>query len=65
MVKGLENQLEKVLSLDAVADSTGPVAQRLEQRTHNPLVLSSNLSGPKNRRRTATVVRLVFVWPIV
>lgn len=24
----------------------GPVAQRLEQRTHNPLVESSNLSGP-------------------
>ncbi len=26
--------------------SNGPVAQRLEQRTHNPLVESSNLSGP-------------------
>jgi hypothetical protein len=24
----------------------GPVAQRLEQRTHNPLVLGSNPSGP-------------------
>ena len=29
---------------------TGPVAQRLEQRTHNPLVLSSNLSGPKKQK---------------
>src|SRR5215472_9277626 len=26
--------------------SAGPVAQRLEQRTHNPLVLGSNPSGP-------------------
>jgi hypothetical protein len=26
----------------------GPVAQRLEQRTHNPLVLGSNPSGPTN-----------------
>src|SRR5216683_2897846 len=28
--------------------SAGPVAQRLEQRTHNPLVLGSNPSGPTN-----------------
>jgi hypothetical protein len=27
----------------------GPVAQRLEQRTHNPLVLGSNPSGPTNQ----------------
>ena len=27
----------------------GPVAQRLEQRTHNPLVLGSNPSGPTTR----------------
>ena len=27
----------------------GPVAQRLEQRTHNPLVLGSNPSGPTNK----------------
>ena len=26
--------------------SNGPVAQRLEQGTHNPLVLGSNPSGP-------------------
>src|SRR5713101_358974 len=29
--------------------SGGPVAQRLEQRTHNPLVLGSNPSGPTNK----------------
>src|SRR5258707_2559909 len=26
----------------------GPVAQRLEQRTHNPLVVGSNPTGPTN-----------------
>ncbi len=30
----------------------GPVAQRLEQRTHNPLVLGSNPSGPTSCFRT-------------
>jgi hypothetical protein len=29
----------------------GPVAQRLEQRTHNPLVLGSNPSGPTNAKK--------------
>lgn len=29
----------------------GAVAQRLEQRTHNPLVLGSNPSSPNNLRR--------------
>ncbi len=28
----------------------GPVAQRLEQGTHNPLVLGSNPSGPTTLR---------------
>ena len=27
---------------------TGPVAQRLEQGTHNPLVVGSNPTGPTN-----------------
>src|SRR6266446_2214335 len=31
----------------------GPVAQRLEQRTHNPLVLGSNPSGPTNVFRSS------------
>jgi hypothetical protein len=26
----------------------GPLAQRLEQRTHNPLVVGSNPTGPTN-----------------
>src|SRR5712664_3338098 len=34
------------LSRYDVLDMAGPVAQRLEQRTHNPLVLGSNPSGP-------------------
>ena len=41
----------------------GPVAQRLEQRTHNPLVLGSNPSGPTNKFRAlrfAFVVGLLF-----
>ena len=29
----------------------GPVAQRLEQRTHNPLVVGSNPTGPTSTRR--------------
>lgn len=29
----------------------GPIAQRLEQRTHNPLVEGSNPSGPTNQIR--------------
>ncbi len=28
------------------SSGNGPVAQRLEQGTHNPLVLGSNPSGP-------------------
>src|SRR5712664_3931693 len=36
------------LSRYDVLDMAGPVAQRLEQRTHNPLVLGSNPSGPTN-----------------
>src|SRR5882672_3822386 len=37
----------KSYKIDTLA-SVGPVAQRLEQRTHNPLVLGSNPSGPTN-----------------
>ena len=32
--------------LDQYISTNGPVAQRLEQGTHNPLVLGSNPSGP-------------------
>jgi hypothetical protein len=31
--------------------SYGPVAQRLEQRTHNPLVVGSNPTGPTKHSR--------------
>ena len=30
------------------SEETGPLAQRLEQRTHNPLVVGSNPTGPTN-----------------
>ncbi len=33
-----------------INNSSGPLAQRLEQRTHNPLVGGSNPSGPISRR---------------
>ena len=32
--------------VDQYLSTNGPVAQRLEQGTHNPLVLGSNPSGP-------------------
>jgi PilZ domain len=35
--------------------SRGPVAQRLEQRTHNPLVPGSNPGGPTNLNRSESV----------
>ena len=38
--------LSKLLETDLLFDNMGPVAQRLEQGTHNPLVESSILSGP-------------------
>ena len=34
----------------------GPVAQRLEQGTHNPLVGGSNLSGPTDLRRLTSII---------
>lgn len=37
---------------------SGPLAQRLEQRTHNPLVLSSNLRWP---RRHSAVLSVFFL----
>src|SRR6266853_4107607 len=40
----------------AFFSENGPVAQRLEQGTHNPLVVGSNPTGP-TRRRPAEAVR--------
>jgi hypothetical protein len=37
----------------------GPVAQRLEQRTHNPLVLGSNPSGPTNLTRDLRIYQTI------
>ena len=37
---------ESAISNQKLAFQKGPVAQRLEQGTHNPLVASSNLAGP-------------------
>ena len=36
-----------------MGDKLGPVAQRLEQRTHNPLVPGSNPGGPTNTLRVS------------
>ena len=38
--------LSKLLETDLLFNNMGPVAQRLEQGTHIPLVESSILSGP-------------------
>ena len=35
-----------------MASFGGPIAQRLEQGTHNPLVAGSNPAGPKRDRST-------------
>jgi hypothetical protein len=40
-------------ALSSFLSMRGPVAQRLEQRTHNPLVLGSNPSGPTNESLNA------------
>jgi hypothetical protein len=39
--------------------SSGPVAQRLEQRTHNPLVPGSNPGGPTIFISFAMILRIV------
>src|SRR5262252_2085563 len=47
---------------DAARLLLGPLAQRLEQRTHNPLVVGSNPTGPTNQInsfRISTALRLV------
>jgi hypothetical protein len=44
----------KIRTLDLV----GPVAQRLEQRTHNPLVLGSNPSGPTSTKKRNAIGRV-------
>ena len=41
-----------IMSRDRMREHRGPIAQRLEQRTHNPLVQGSNPCGPTNIRET-------------
>jgi hypothetical protein len=42
----------KIAALPCYSFVVGPLAQRLEQRTHNPLVEGSNPSGPTNSSTT-------------
>ena len=42
---------ERVTST-TLCSQRGPIAQRLEQRTHNPLVPGSNPGGPTTKRLT-------------
>jgi hypothetical protein len=44
-----KNPLKERISLE-----NGPIAQRLEQGTHNPLVVGSNPTGPKRLTQSLT-----------
>ena len=39
-------KFENAMSADIIPGFSGPIAQRLEQRTHNPRVGGSNPPGP-------------------
>jgi hypothetical protein len=43
------------VNLDVSVAIEGPLAQRLEQRTHNPLVPGSNPGGPTSLFRIVSV----------
>ena len=43
---------------------TGPVAQRLEQGTHNPLVVGSNPTGPTTLTSLSSIGK-VFVFIVL
>src|SRR5437588_9557148 len=47
--QSLVSELVAAISHDLLYRLTGPVAQRLEQGTHNPLVPGSNPGGPSLR----------------
>ena len=49
------------VEISYITFAQGPVAQRLEQRTHNPLVEGSNPSGPKNGKPAFTA-GFLFSW---
>ena len=44
-----------------VTKTLGPVAQRLEQGTHNPLVVGSNPTGPTISKSLSSMVKDFFV----
>ena len=44
--KKLDNTINNLLLFADLKYESGPVAQRLEQWTHNPLVVGSNPTGP-------------------
>lgn len=50
-----------------VDNFSGPVAQRLEQRTHNPLVVGSNPTGPTmfEKHLTDALKRLEHIGPVL
>ena len=51
-----------------VSPVVGSIAQWLEQRTHNSLVVGSSPTGPNKRERRAMMARLFFVglsYPIL
>ncbi len=47
----MRSSWSRAIYYDLVPEKHGPVAQRLEQGTHNPLVPGSNPGGPKFRFR--------------
>ncbi len=44
--RSLSFEVARKRAVEQYLSTNGPVAQRLEQGTHNPLVLGSNPSGP-------------------
>jgi hypothetical protein len=62
-ISPLKNHLSFTIKFCKIHPLTsGPIAQRLEQRTHNPLVVGSNPTGPTDVHVFAPVSRGVFVW---
>ena len=49
----------------AERQASGPLAQRLEQGTHNPLVAGSNPAGPTSSKRAGQALRMPDLLGIV
>ena len=58
-LKNLHSRLETTILQQNLQKSSvaGPVAQRLEQWTHNPLVVGSNPTGPSCKARLLECVQ--------